>query len=111
MSLKNNFSTYLNDIEYPIKKEGWDISGILKKASNQKLKFDTRPIVKFKEKDYGKTGSFKTKADKMVFENKDQWIIIDVEEMHEFLHRKSIKDVHLDDLISELDWNIILPKY
>ena len=39
MSLKNNFSTYLKDIEYPIKKEGWDISGILKKASNQKLKF------------------------------------------------------------------------
>ena len=34
MSLKNNFSTYLKDIEYPIKKEGWDISGILKKASN-----------------------------------------------------------------------------
>lgn len=46
----------------------------------------------------------------MVFEDKHQWVIVDVEEMHQFLQEKSIKDVHLEDLISELDWNIILPK-
>tara|TARA_R100001460_G_scaffold43382_1_gene79655 strand:- start:477 stop:791 length:315 start_codon:yes stop_codon:yes gene_type:complete len=87
------------------KNELWDVEGILKNRLNQKLKFDLRPI-----KNNCKIGSFKTKADKMVFESKDQWIIVDVEEMHQFLREKSIKDVHLEDLISELDWNIILPK-
>tara|TARA_R100001086_G_scaffold186885_1_gene105042 strand:+ start:3876 stop:4190 length:315 start_codon:yes stop_codon:yes gene_type:complete len=87
------------------KNELWDVEGILKNRLNQKLKFDLRPI-----KNNCKIGSFKTKADKMVFESKDQWIIVDVEEMHQFLREKSIKDVYLEDLISELDWNIILPK-
>ena len=87
------------------KTELWDVEGILKGRLNQKLKFDLRPI-----KNNCKIGSFKTKADKMVFEDKHQWVIVDVEEMHQFLQEKSIKDVHLEDLISELDWNIILPK-
>ena len=87
------------------KREFWNVEGIIKGRSNQSFKFDLRPIIK-----NAKGGSFKTKADKMVFESKDQWIIVDVEEMHQFLREKSIKDVHLEDLISELDWNIILPK-
>tara|TARA_R100000005_G_C4938391_1_gene164129 strand:- start:5 stop:310 length:306 start_codon:yes stop_codon:yes gene_type:complete len=84
------------------KKELWDVEGIL---HNQKFKFDLRPIIK-----NGKTGNFETKADKMVFDLKDQWIIVDIEELHQYLKENNLKNVYLENLISKLDWNIILPK-
>jgi oligoribonuclease NrnB/cAMP/cGMP phosphodiesterase (DHH superfamily) len=84
------------------KKELWDVEGIL---HNQKFKFDLRPI-----KNNCKVGSFKTKADKMVFNFKDQYIIVDVEELHKYLKENNLKDVNLQDLLSKLEWNIILPK-
>ena len=80
----------------------WDVEGIL---HNQKFKFDLRPI-----KNNMKIGSFKTKADKMVFDMKDKWIILDIEELHSYIKTKNLKDIHLEDLISKLEWNIILPK-
>ena len=42
------------------KKELWDVEGVL---HNQSFKFDLRPL----NKNFSKGGSFKTKADKMVF--------------------------------------------
>jgi len=90
-------------------KELWDIEGIIKNKSNQKFKFDLRPLVKFKG-DTGKGGSFKSKADKMVFDIKDQWIIVDTEELFNYLQENNLKKVQLEDLLSKLDWNIILPK-
>ena len=84
------------------KKELWDVEGIL---HNQKFKFDLRPIKK-----NAKIGSFKTKADKMVFDMENEWIIVDIEELHQYLKENKLKEVHLQDLISKLDWNIILPK-
>jgi len=96
---------YLSDVVYPVKKEGWDVKGILKKRLNQNFKFDLRPI-----KNNSKIGSFHTKADKMVFDMKDQYIIVDIEELHQYLKENKLKEVHLQDLISKLDWNIILPK-
>ena len=44
------------------KREFWNVEGIIKGKSNQSFKFDLRPIIK-----NAKGGSFKTKADKMVF--------------------------------------------
>jgi len=90
-------------------KELWDIEGIIKNKSNQKFKFDLRPLVKFKG-DIGKGGSFKSKADKMVFDIKDQWIIVDTDELHNYLQENNLKKVQLEDLLSKLEWNIILPK-
>ncbi len=84
-------------------KETWDVEGIL---HNQKYKFDLRPI-----KNNYKIGFFKSKADKMVFDIKDQWIILDVEELHQYLKQNELENVDLEELISSLDWNIILPKY
>jgi len=103
--LDSGFLKYLKNIKYPSaqqKKELWDIEGTL---HNQLLKFDLRPL-----KNNSKKGSFKTKADKTVFDMKDQYIIVDVEELHQYLKSNSSKIVHLEDLISKLDWNIILPK-
>jgi vacuolar-type H+-ATPase subunit E/Vma4 len=100
---------FLSDITYATlnqrKKELWDVEGILKNRLNQKLKFDLRPI-----KNNAKIGSFKTKADKMVFDMKDQYIIVDVEELHQYVKENKLKDIDLQDLLSKLEWNIVLPK-
>ena len=85
--------------------ELWDVEGIIEGVSNQTLKFDLRPL-----KNNIKGGSFKTKADKIVYDLKDQWIIVDVDELHSYLKENSATVVKIEDLISKLDWNIILPK-
>ena len=85
------------------KRELWDIEGIL---NNQLFKFDLRPL-----RNNTKGGSFKTKADKIVYDMKDQYIIIDVEEFHQYLKDNQLKPATLKELISSLDWNIILQKF
>jgi hypothetical protein len=101
-----NFITKLKEKKYATqnqkKEELWDVEGIL---HNQKFKFDLRPI-----KNNMKIGSFKTKADKMVFNMKHEWIIVDIEELHSYIKTQNLKDIRLEDLISKLEWNIILPK-
>ena len=69
-----------------------------------------RPMIKFKENDYGKMGHFSSKSDKIVFDFKDQWILIDTEELIEHVKTQQKKELNLDDLLEELSWNIILPK-
>lgn len=87
------------------KKELWDVEGILKNRLNQKLKFDLRPL-----KDNAKIGSFKTKADKMVFDMPKEYIVIDVEELQNYVKTNKIKKVYLQKLIFKLDWNIVIKK-
>tara|TARA_R110000787_G_scaffold114300_1_gene223999 strand:- start:28 stop:348 length:321 start_codon:yes stop_codon:yes gene_type:complete len=103
------FIDKLIDIKYATQnqkqKELWNVEGILKDRLNQKFKFDLRPL-----KNNAKTGSFKTKANKIVFDIKDQFIIVDTEELHQYIKENDLKEVHLQSLISKLDWNIILPK-
>ena len=77
------------------KEELWDVEGIL---HNQKFKFDLRPI-----KNNMKMGLFKTKADKMVFDMKDTWVIVDIEELHSYIKTNKLKDLYLEDLILKLD--------
>jgi len=96
--LKDLTSANLKQKKYEL----WDVEGIL---HNQKFKFDLRPL-----KNNAKTGSFKTKANKIVFDIKDQFIIVDTEELHQYLKENKLKEVHLQDLLSKLEWNIVLPK-
>jgi hypothetical protein len=84
------------------KKEVWDVEGIL---NNQLFKFDLRPLNKDVKK-----GFYKTKADKMVFDLKKQYVIVDVEELHSYLKDNQLKIATLEELISTLEWNIILQK-
>jgi hypothetical protein len=99
-----NFEKYLTNIEYPIKKTSWDIAGTIK-GKNGFYKFDTRPL-----KNNAKAGSFKTKADKIVYDVNDRYVIIDVEELHEYLKNNSKKIVALEDLINNFSWNIEIVK-
>jgi len=103
------FNEYLENLKYPSKKDTWNIAGIIK-GQNGFYKFDTRPIQKIKDDEIGKYGSFNTKADKIVFEAKKQWIIVDVEELHKYIKENKLKKVYLQDLLSNLEWNIVLPK-
>lgn len=106
------FTKHLDDKVFATKKqkekEIWDVKGRLKKG-NQIFKFDLSPVKKFSNK-IEKTGYFKSKADKMVFENIKEWIIFDVEELHSYVKNKKTKDFNIDELINNLNWNLILPK-
>lgn len=108
------FEDQLIDIKHANKKqvqqEYWHIEGILKSKSNQKFKFDLSPIIKFKKDDYGKIGHFKSKADKIVFDFQNTWILVDTEELHEYIKANNIKDLDLNILLKELSWNIIIDK-
>jgi len=98
------FVEKLKEVKYATpnqkKKELWDVEGIL---HNQKFKFDLRPL-----KNNAKGGSFKTKSDKIVFNMKDQFIIVDTEELHQYLRDNKSKMATIEDLVSNLEWNIIL---
>ena len=90
--MNNNFINKLENIEHPKSNQSWDVAGIIK-GQNGFYKFDTRPIQKTKDGEIGKYSSFNTKADKMVFESKSNWIIVDVEELHQYLKEKKLKKV------------------
>ena len=102
---------YLMDVCYSTKeqqeKELWDVSGILKNKSNQVFKFDTRNLSSFKE-GVGKKSHLKTKADKMVFKINDEYLLIDVEELHSYIKENNLKIINVEEIISKLDWNIVL---
>jgi len=112
--LSNEFLHLLDIKKYATQneknKELWDVSGIIKNKSNQEFKFDLRPLKKLNNTDLVKSGSFLTKSDKMVFETVSNWILIDTQELINYIKQHKVKAVHLEDLLNKLDWNIILPK-
>jgi hypothetical protein len=105
---------FLNLIDWPTKeqqeKEHWNVSGILKKNSNQKFKFDVRPMFNMPNNQLGKKGTTSSKADKIVFETDKEWVIIDVLELNEYIKKQTSRIIQFEDLLNKLDWNIILPK-
>ena len=46
----------------------------------------------------------------MVFDLNNQYILIDIEEMHLYIKQNKLKEVHLESLIDKLDWNIVINK-
>jgi len=104
------FEDYLIDIKKPSKPNlGWDVEGIIKDRTNQPFKFDLKPIKKIKGI-IGKEGHFKKKSDKMVFEYSDKYIVIDVEELNNYVKTHKLKIVQMEELLEKLEWNIILKK-
>lgn len=88
------------------KTEIWNVEGVLSKRFNQSFKFDTRPLSK---KEY-KLGYFKSKADKIVIDMKDKYIIIDAPELHDYIKRNKIKEIKLEEILNKLDWNVTMEK-
>jgi|TARA_Y100000114_G_scaffold157041_1_gene186710 hypothetical protein len=103
------FSEYLTAVEYPKEKCSWNIAGILK-SQNAFYKFDVRDMFELSDGTPAQSGRIDTKADKMVLEMKDQWIILDLEELTPFIKKNKIKRISLNDLIPKLEWTIFLAK-
>ena len=114
MNIETKFSIHLNNIIWPTEiqknNEHWNVSGVLKKNSNQEFKFDVRPMFQMPNNQLGKKGTTSSKADKIVFETDKDWVIIDVPELHEYVRKQSVKIVQFEDLLVKLEWNIVLPK-
>ena len=108
--LKRFVDKCLEDITYPNKPQWWHVKGRLKDKSNQIFKFDVRGMSKAQDKELEKSGNTNSNADKMVFETTTHWIIFDIPEINKYIEKYNIKDVLFDDLLSKLDWNIILTK-
>ena len=103
---------YLDNISYPTKQEKdievWDISGSLK-GRNQIFKFDTRPLQNISNLK-AKKMSTKTKADKVVFESPRHIIIVDVEELNDYVKSNKMSQIHISKIIDSFEWNILLDK-
>jgi len=103
------FAKNLTNIEYPKQKASWNIAGIIK-GQNAFYKFDVRGLIKESQNRGYKKGSLNSKADKMVFEFNDQWIILDMDELTNYVQKHNLKDLELSDLVDRLEWTIKLPK-
>ncbi len=88
--------------------EIWDVEGRLKNG-NQPFKFDIRPLKQVDNK-AEKIGYFKSKADKMVFETINQWVIFDTEELNNYVKSTDKRDFNIEELLDNLSWNLILDK-
>ena len=105
----DRFSKYLTSIEFPKNKTSWNIAGIIK-GQNAFYKFDVRDMFKLPDGTPAQKGRMDSKADKMVLEIDDKWFILDLKELIEYVKKNKLKKVYVNDLVSKLEWNIILNK-
>jgi len=106
----DRFSKYLTSIEFPKNKTSWNIAGIIK-GQNAFYKFDVRDMFKLPDGTPAQKGRMDSKADKMVLEIDDKWFILDLKELIKYVKKNKLKKVYVDDLVSKLEWNIILNKW
>jgi len=105
----DRFSKYLTAIEYPKQKTSWNIAGILK-DKNAFYKFDVRDMFELSDGTPAQKGRLDSKADKMILEMKDKWVILDLEELHQYIKKNKLTKVYVNDLMSKLDWTMYLNK-
>lgn len=97
---------YLEDVKWNNNfSQGWNVSGVLKNRLNENLKYDIRPV-----KNNMKEMSYTSKADKIVFDIDEKYFIVDFKELNNFLKKNKIKKIHINKIVKNLDWNIILDK-
>jgi hypothetical protein len=99
---------YLTNVKWN-NNQTWQIEGNIKKLSNQYYKFDISFLKDFIGKK-GKLINSKSEADKVLFEDNQNWILVDTQELIKYMKEHSLKEVKLEELIKNIDWNIILPK-
>jgi hypothetical protein len=46
----------------------------------------------------------------MVFALDKQWIILDIEELHNYIKSNNLKDLFINDLLKNLNWTIFVDK-
>ena len=105
----NRFSKHLTGIEYPKEKTSWNVAGMIK-GNNAFYRFDVREMFEMPNGTPAQSGRLDTKAQKMVLEGEKEWLILDLEELHEYIRREKKTEVYINDLISDLEWTIFLAK-
>ena len=108
-NIVKRFSKYLTGIEYPKEKTSWNIAGMIK-GKNSFYRFDVRDMFQMPDGTSAQRGRLDSQAQKMVLEGEKQWIILDLEELHEYVRRENKNKVYINDLISDLEWTIFLAK-
>jgi hypothetical protein len=98
---------YLLNVKW-FENNSYQVEGLLK-DSNQYYKFDIRFLNDFNDKK-GKLINSKSQADKVLFEDDKNWILVDTQELVKYMKEHSLKEVKLEELIKSIDWNIVLPK-
>jgi len=98
---------YLTNVKWSDNNQ-WQVEGLLQQ-SNQYYKFDISFLKDFTGKK-GKLINSKSEADKVLFEDDKNWILVDTQELIKYMKGHSLKEVKLKELIKNIDWNIILPK-
>ena len=101
-------SKCLTDVSW-YENNSYQVEGLLKQ-SNQYYKFDIRYLSDFPQDKIGKLIDSESQADKVLFEDNKNWILIDTKELIKYMEEHSLKEVKLEELIKNIDWNIILPK-
>jgi len=109
MSIISRFSKNLTNIEYPKEKTSWNIAGMLK-GKNAFYRFDVREMFNMPNGIPAQSGRLDSQAQKMVIEGEKEWLILDLEELHEYIRREKKKELYINDLISDLEWTIFLTK-
>jgi hypothetical protein len=100
---------YLSNVKWSDSKD-WQVEGNVEKKSNQYYKFDIRYLNDFPKDKKGKLINSKSKADKVLFEDNKNWILIDTKEFIQYMKKHSLKEIKLEELINIIDWNMVLPK-
>ena len=112
--MKDFIKKHLTNVKQATKKEKekefWDVAGILKNRLNEKLKYDLRLYDKDDQGRDVKPLTNRSKADKIVFEQKDKWVIVEAVELHGFIITHRLKEINLDEIIDALEWNININK-
>ena len=103
------FAKHLTNIEYPKEKTSWNIAGIIK-GQNAFYRFDVRNMFKLSDGTPAQNGKLNTKAQKMVLEADKEWLILDLEELHQHIRKEKKSKLYINDLITELEWTIFLDK-
>lgn len=111
MSININFvKEYLSNVRWNKNNNEWQVEGIIKKLSNQYLKFDISFLKNYPQDKNGKLINSKNNSDKILFENDKEWILIDTKEFIKYMSFNHIKEIKLEELIPNIEWNIFLPK-
>jgi hypothetical protein len=105
----DRFSKYLNSVEYPKTKTSWNIAGIIK-GQNSFYKFDVRDMFKLSDGALAQKCKKNTKADKIVLEFDDKWLVLDLKELRKYIKKNRVKTIYLEEMISKLEWTITLNK-
>lgn len=109
MNALEKFSKHLKSIEYPKRKTSWNIAGILKNK-NAFYKFDVRDMIKLPDGTPAQKGKTNSKADKLVLEIKNKWVILDIKELFKYIKKNKITKLYLDDILPKLEWTIFINK-